>query len=81
MTSDCSPYGYAAGQALLDRLKLETDADDLAIDLAVALGILIAEQCPNEDLRLPHALANAIALAASSMRRKALLVSGCVGSA
>ncbi len=81
MIADCTPESFKGGQALLDRLRLETGADSLAIDLAVALGILVADECVGEDLRLPLALANAITLAASKMRRKVLLVSGCAGSA
>jgi hypothetical protein len=81
MANDCTPIAFASGQALLDRLRLETGADSLGIDLAVALGILIADECRTDDLRLPLALAQTIALAAARMRRMTMIKSSCAGSA
>jgi hypothetical protein len=78
---DCTPQSFDRGRALLDRLRLESGVENLGIDLAVALGILIADECPGHDLRLPLALANAITLAACRLRRKAAVVSSCAGSA
>ena len=81
MIADYTPASFAAGKALLDRLRSDPGSDGLGIDLAVALGILIAEECPGEDLKLPLALANAIALASARMRRTTLMISSCAGSA
>ena len=81
MAADCPPESFAGGKALLDQLRLEARTDSLGVDLAVAIGILIAEECSGDDMRVPLALASAISLAATRMRRRMLMVSSCAGSA
>ncbi len=86
MTELGNPQSFAGGEALLARLRADIHpGDHLAIDLSVALGILIADEIAAEakpnDMTFAIALAHAIILAASSRRRAMRLVADCVGRA
>jgi hypothetical protein len=74
--------GFQSGLALLERIRASGNPDHLGVDLAAALGILLADRAGVEgNGLLLLALANTVMRASFTMRQAHAILADCRGSA
>lgn len=72
---------YIRARALVEQLVPDRAIGDVGIELAIAMGILIADNAPGGDGAFQAELARLVMIAAYRMRCAENLLSDCKGSA
>lgn len=82
MAHPSASEGFQSGLALLEQINAAGERERLGLDLAAALGILLADRAGTEgNGLLLLALANTVMRATFSMRQTQAILGDCRGSA